>query len=89
MSDSQSRSIATTDPIAQRATLAADEFPDNGHLPYEIYVREARRIVGRYVFTEHDNKVADGLARTPIHGDSIAITDWPVETVLMIRVMPS
>jgi hypothetical protein len=61
--------------------LAADEFPDNGHVPYEIYVREARRLVGRYVFKEQDNKVADGTTRTPIHTDSIAITDWPVDSV--------
>jgi hypothetical protein len=61
--------------------LAADEFPDNNHIPYEIYVREARRLVGRFVFTEHDNLVAKGIARTPIHQDSIAITDWPVDSV--------
>lgn len=61
--------------------LAADEFPDNGHLPYEIYVREARRLVGRYVFKEQDNLIAPGSARTPIHFDSIAMTDWPVDSV--------
>lgn len=61
--------------------LAADEFPDNDHAPYEIYVREARRLVGRYVFKEQDNKIADGIARTPVHADSIAITDWPVDSV--------
>jgi hypothetical protein len=61
--------------------LAADEFPDNGHVPYEIYVREARRLVGRYVFKEQDNVIAEGIARTPIHADSIAITDWPVDSV--------
>lgn len=61
--------------------LAADEFPDNHHVPYEIYVREARRLVGRYVFKEQDNVVAEGIARTPVHADSIAITDWPVDSV--------
>jgi hypothetical protein len=61
--------------------LAADEFPDNDHVPYEIYVREARRLVGRYVFKEQDNKIAAGIARTPIHIDSVAITDWPVDSV--------
>jgi hypothetical protein len=61
--------------------LAADEFPDNRYLPYEIYVREARRLVGRYVFKEQDNLVAEGTARTPIHTDSIAMTDWPVDSV--------
>lgn len=61
--------------------LAADEFPDNHHAPYEIYVREARRLVGRYVFKEQDNVIAEGIARTPIHSDSIAMTDWPVDSV--------
>ena len=61
--------------------LAADEFPDNDHVPYEIYVREARRLVGRYVFREQDNVIADGIARTAVHTDSIAMTDWPVDSV--------
>lgn len=61
--------------------LARDEFPDNDHKPYEIYVREARRIVGRYVFREQDNVVAEGTSRTPIHADSVAMTDWPVDSV--------
>jgi hypothetical protein len=61
--------------------LAADEFPDNNHVPYEIYVREARRLVGRYVFKEQDNVIAEGIARTLIHPDSIAMTDWPVDSV--------
>jgi hypothetical protein len=65
--------------------LAADEFPDNDHAPYEIYVREARRLVGRHIFTEHDNLVPPGLARTPLHPDSIAITDWPVDSVACLK----
>lgn len=60
--------------------LAKDEFTDNGNIPYEMYVREARRIVGRYVFKEQDNSLAPGLSRTPIMPDSIAITDWYMDS---------
>jgi hypothetical protein len=56
--------------------LPKDEFTDNGHIPYEMYVREARRIVGRHVLTELDGFAAKGYARTPIQHDSIGTTDW-------------
>jgi hypothetical protein len=61
--------------------LASDEFTDNNNIPYEFYARETRRLVGRYVFNEKDGLVAPGETRPPHHADSIAYTDWPLDSV--------
>lgn len=42
--------------------LAKDEFPETGGWPHQIYVREARRMVGEHVMTE---KECRGLVKVP------------------------
>ncbi len=39
---------------AQTWGLPKDEFTDNGHFPFQLYVREGRRMVGAYVLREQD-----------------------------------
>jgi hypothetical protein len=60
--------------------LAKGEFADNEYVPYEMYVREARRIKGLKVFTELDGLLSKDFNRAPIHAGSIAITEWAMDS---------
>jgi hypothetical protein len=53
-----------------------DEFTDSNHLPLQLYVREARRMTGEYVFTERDTDCAPADARAVLHKDAIAMGDY-------------
>lgn len=52
---------------------ARDEFVDNGNWPYQLYVREARRIIGDYVMTEHD------IRTSRFKPDGIAVADFYID----------
>lgn len=56
--------------------LCRDEFSTNGHLPEQLYVREARRLVGQHVFIEGDMDQAPGDQRCVLHSTSIAMGEY-------------
>jgi FAD dependent oxidoreductase len=68
-------------PEAMRADARAwgwckDEFTESRGIPLQLYIREARRMVGQYVFTGNDTKQATGDARSVLRPDSIAMGDY-------------
>jgi hypothetical protein len=54
--------------------LARDEFTDNGHWPHQLYVREARRMIGSYVMTENEL-----LKRRPTP-DSVGMGSYTIDS---------
>jgi hypothetical protein len=54
--------------------LPKDEFKDNGGWPHQLYIREARRMVGDYVMTEKD-----ALGKTNI-GRSVGMGSYTLDS---------
>ena len=54
--------------------LAKDEFKDNAHWPHQIYVREARRMIGNFIMTQNEiegkNDVVDPIGMGSYNMDS-------------------
>jgi hypothetical protein len=77
--------------LARQYHLPKDEFTDSGHFPFQLYVREARRLVGEYTLTEHDvtgsDEADDGDARH--YADSIAVGEFPIDSFPCRRRQPS
>lgn len=55
--------------------FCADEYPDNANQPHQLYIRQARRIVGRITLSQHDYTIASGCLSTPKHIDAIAVAE--------------
>ncbi len=64
--------------LARELNLPADEFTDNGHFPYQLYVREGRRLVGVATLTEYDITGHDEAVRR--HPDAIAVGEFPIDS---------
>lgn len=54
--------------------FARDEFTDTGGWPHQIYVREARRMIGKYVMTENN---LTGRRPTP---DSVGMGSYTIDS---------
>ena len=57
-----------------------DEWPANGHVPRQVYVRQGRRIVGDYMLTERDGDLDAALDRTRVQPTSIGIVEWSFDS---------
>ena len=60
----------------QQWGYAKDEFTETDHFPPWIYVREGRRMIGQYIFTQHDGSREKGSVRAPAHKTAVAVGDF-------------
>ena len=54
--------------------LCRDEFPESEHWSPQLYVREGRRMDGRYTLTQKD------VLETPQKDDPIAVSSFPIDS---------
>lgn len=59
---------------AGRFGLCRDEFVESGGWPEQLYLREARRLVGRAIFTERDARQETGKP------DAVAVGSYPMDS---------
>lgn len=69
--------------------LAADEWPDNRNWPRQLYVREGRRLIGRYVVTQADLTGARSTTTTICLGsyvmDCKTVTAYAADASTIVR----
>ena len=65
--------------------LAKDEFADTNHWPHQLYVREARRMIGEFVMTEKDI-LAKGDVKNLTKPDSVCLGSYNTDSHHVQRV---
>ena len=66
--------------LARQLHLPRDEFVDNDHFPFQLYLREGRCLVGEATLTEHDITATDRQHEPRRHRDAIAIGEFPIDS---------
>lgn len=60
--------------------LCKDEFADNGHWPYQLYIRQGRRMIGPYVLKQQDLQVEI------VKPDSVAMGSFVIDCHIVRRI---
>ncbi len=63
--------------LANELQLPKDEFTDSAHFPFQLYVREGRRLIGEYTLTEHDITGKGGEPKP--QPDAISVGEFPID----------
>ena len=61
---------------ARQWGMCKDEFTETEHLPAQLYIREARRMIGLYIYTQKDCERLSNDARSILHYDAIAMGEY-------------
>ncbi len=61
--------------------LCRDEFADNDHWPYALYIREGRRLIGEHVMTQRD------LQTDLFKDDSVAMGSFLIDCHIVQRIL--
>lgn len=65
-----------------------DEFTDYDHFPFQLYVREGRRLVGEFTLSERNITEQPGLPSERFHDDAIAMGEFPIDSFPMRKRQP-
>lgn len=66
--------------LAQQYHKPADEFTDNGNFPWQLYIREGRRLRGLYTLSEHDVAETGRTDHCRRHADAVAVGNFPIDS---------